>query len=75
MLTEWGEVGSNSLVKGPLGIKFFLMTKSKCFLFSIVIFRDLVSYFLGMVMLIRLLGTMAQTKVKVGRLHTLVRGP
>ena len=38
-----------------------------------IIFLDSDSYFFGMFMLIRLLGTLAHTRVWVGRLHILVR--
>ena len=38
------------------------------------IFGDSACYFLGMIVLIRLLGTLAQTRVGLGRLHTLVWG-
>ena len=37
--------------------------------------KDKASYFLGMIMLIRLLGTLTQTSEWVDKLHTLVRDP
>ena len=48
----------------------FLMTKSSRFLmyiFICLISGDPASHFLGMIMLIRLLGTLAQTNVRVDR--------
>ena len=51
---------------GPIrGQKVFLMTKSSRFLFYLFISGDSASHFLGMIMLIRLLGTLAQTSVRV----------
>ena len=53
------------------------MTKSgRSVMFSLFNFVSGTSacYFVRMIMLIRLLGTLAQTRVGVGRLHTLVWG-
>ena len=54
---------------GPIrGQKVFLMTKSSRFLMYILICfisGDSASHFLGMIILIRLLSTMAQTNVRV----------
>ena len=66
-------------MKGPLGSKRLPYDKIpkdlQCVLFSNYIPGDSDSYFLGMFMLIRLLDTLSQTRVWVGRLHTLVRVP
>ena len=56
---------------GPIrGQKVFLMTKSSRFvmyIFICFISGDSAPHFLGMIMLIRLLGTLAQTNVRVDR--------
>ena len=54
------------------------MTKSRSFynvFYFQIIFLETLTYFLGMFMLIRLSGTLAQTRVWVGRLNTLERVP
>ena len=51
------------------------MTKSRCFLFSIYIFGDAASYFLGMMMLIWLLGTLAQIQSGVRQVTHPSKGP
>ena len=64
---------------GPIrGQKVFLMTKSSRFLMYICICfisGGSTSHFLGIIMLIRLQGTLAQTNVRVDRKGILVRGP
>ena len=65
--------------KGPIrGQKVFLVTKSSRFFINICICfisGDSASHFPGMIMLIRLQGTLARTNVRVDRKGTLVKGP
>ena len=65
---NWVRVWSNSLVRGPLGVKkVFPVTNLEVFvmfLFSIFISGDSASYFLGLIMKTRLSGTLAQTRVE-----------
>ena len=63
----WGRIMLSR--NGPIRVqKVFLMTKSLRFLkyiFICFISGDSASHFLGLIMLIKLLGTLAQTNVRV----------